>query len=34
LFALGARADWDTTLEQVTGERLNPTHFVAEFVRA
>lgn len=32
LFARGARADWDTTLERATGERLDPGYFVADFV--
>ena len=32
LFGRGARADWDTTLERATGERLNPGYFVADFV--
>jgi peptidyl-dipeptidase A len=32
LFGQGARADWDTTLERATGERLNPGYFVADFV--
>jgi peptidyl-dipeptidase A len=31
-FRRGARADWDTTLEQVTGERLSPRYFAEEFV--
>ena len=32
LFGTGSRADWDTTLERATGERLNPGYFVADFV--
>lgn len=32
LFHRGARADWDTTLEQVTGERLSATYFAEDFV--
>jgi peptidyl-dipeptidase A len=32
LFARGSRADWDTTIEQATGERLRPAYFVEEFV--
>lgn len=32
LFRRGARADWDTTLEQVTGERLSPRYFAEDFV--
>lgn len=34
IFEKGARADWDTTLERATGERLNPRYFVEEFVVA
>lgn len=32
LFQRGARADWDTTLEQVTGERLTARYFAEDFV--
>ncbi|HVB96781.1 MAG TPA: M2 family metallopeptidase [Chloroflexota bacterium] len=32
LFRRGARADWDTTLEQVTGERLSARYFAEDFV--
>ena len=32
LFAPGAKADGDTTLERTTGERLNPRYFVDEYV--
>jgi peptidyl-dipeptidase A len=32
LFRRGASADWDTTLEQVTGERLTARYFAEEFV--
>jgi peptidyl-dipeptidase A len=32
LFAAGASADWDETLEAVTGERLDPRHFTEDFV--
>ncbi len=32
LFQRGATADWDTTLEQVTGERLTARYFAEEFV--
>lgn len=32
LFRRGARVDWDTTLEQVTGERLSARHFAEDFV--
>jgi peptidyl-dipeptidase A len=32
LFGRGAKSDWDTTLEQATGERLTPKYFVQEFV--
>lgn len=32
LFRRGAKADWDTTLEQVTGERLSPRYFAEDFV--
>lgn len=32
LFRRGACADWDTTLEQVTGERLSPRYFAEDFV--
>jgi peptidyl-dipeptidase A len=32
LFPRGARADWDTTVEQVTGERLTARYFADEFV--
>ena len=34
LFAPGARAEWDETIERATGERLNPRYFVDEFVVA
>lgn len=32
LFERGACADWDTTLEQVTGERLSAKYFAEDFV--
>jgi peptidyl-dipeptidase A len=32
LFRRGATADWDTTLEQVTGERLTARYFAEDFV--
>ncbi|HLH73496.1 MAG TPA: M2 family metallopeptidase, partial [Chloroflexota bacterium] len=32
LFRRGACADWDTTLEQVTGERLSARYFAEDFV--
>jgi peptidyl-dipeptidase A len=32
LFRRGATADWDTTIEQVTGERLTARYFAEEFV--
>lgn len=32
LFRRGATADWDTTLEQVTGERLSAKYFAEDFV--
>lgn len=32
LFRRGAKADWDATLEQVTGERLSPRYFAEDFV--
>jgi peptidyl-dipeptidase A len=32
LFWRGANADWDTTLEQVTGERLTARYFAEDFV--
>ena len=34
IFRPGAKADWDTTLERATGERLNPRYFVEDFVTA
>lgn len=33
LFVLGATLPWNQTLVQVTGERLTPQYFVADFVR-
>ena len=32
VFRRGTRADWDTTLEQITGERLTARYFAEEFV--
>jgi peptidyl-dipeptidase A len=32
LFRRGAIADWDATLERVTGERLSPRYFAEDFV--
>jgi peptidyl-dipeptidase A len=32
LFHRGARNDWDTTVEQITGERLTARYFAEEFV--
>lgn len=32
LFRRGAKADWDTTLEQVTAERLSPRYFAEDFI--
>ena len=34
LFALGARHDWQETLRAATGERLNPAHYLDQFVGA
>lgn len=34
LFALGARYDWQETLREATGERLNPAHYLNQFVQA
>ena len=33
LFALGARHDWQETLRAATGERLNPAHYLNQFVQ-
>jgi peptidyl-dipeptidase A len=33
VFKPGARYDWNTMLRKATGEDLNPTHFIAQFVR-
>ena len=32
LFRRGATVDWDTALEEVTGERLSPQFFAEDFV--
>jgi hypothetical protein len=32
VFAVGSAADWDTTLERATGERLDPRYFTSDFV--
>jgi peptidyl-dipeptidase A len=32
VFKPGARGDWNTMLENATGEPLNPEHFIAQFV--
>jgi len=33
VFKPGARYDWNTMLRKATGEDLNPTHFIAQFVK-
>jgi Zn-dependent M32 family carboxypeptidase len=32
VFKAGSRYDWNTMLNRATGEDLNPTHFIAQFV--